>query len=164
RPVGPASPNVQQNLDELAKESFKLQLPGEAGRGGMVGRPAVAPAAAEVAPRPPERIDMSMEGRKDLLTNTLQKELEAQDLAMTSSYRGPDDPLSRAYPGSAHTKGLAFDVRAHTEDQADTAISKVRELLDARGLQLGQDYKILDEVRSPSRHATAPHVHVQFTD
>jgi hypothetical protein len=35
-----APSQMQRNLDELAQEADKLQLPGEAGRGGMVGRPA----------------------------------------------------------------------------------------------------------------------------
>lgn len=34
------SPEMQQNLDELGKVAAEHQLPGEAGRGGMVGRPA----------------------------------------------------------------------------------------------------------------------------
>src|SRR4029077_17773734 len=43
--TGPQAPSkMQQNLDELAKEAEKLTLPGEAGRGGMVGRPAAEPA------------------------------------------------------------------------------------------------------------------------
>ena len=134
---------------------------------------AEAPAAETPFDRPslgefqkgrPDTVDTSLAGRRDLLTNTLQKELAAQDLVMTSSYRDPSDPLSRANPRSAHTQGLAFDVRARTPEQADTAISKIRELLDTRGLQRGEDYRIIDEVRSPSGHATGPHVHVQFTD
>jgi hypothetical protein len=122
-----------------------------------MARPAGAPDRAEP-------VDMSMAGRKDTLINTLGKELEAQGLHMTSSYRNPSDPLSIANPGSAHTQGRAFDVRAQTPGQADTAIAAIRELLDARGLQQGRDYRIIDEVRNPSGWATGPHVHTQFTE
>jgi hypothetical protein len=83
---------------------------------------------------------------------------------MTSGYRDPTDRLSSANPRSAHIQGRAFDVRAQTPEQADTAIGKIRELLNPRGLVEGRDYVINDEVRHPAGWATGPHVHTQFTE
>jgi hypothetical protein len=137
--------------------------------GGAVIPPPAEAAAEKVPfpqPRPAaadERVDTGVRGRQNAL-ETLRKELQASDLFMTSGYRDPTNPLSQAFPQSAHAQGRAFDVRARTPEQADTAIGQIRELLNARGLQEGTDYRIIDEVRNPSRHATGPHVHTQFTE
>jgi hypothetical protein len=88
---------------------------------------------------------------------------QASGLTVTSSYRGPNDPLTLANPSSAHAQGRAFDVRARSPAEADAAIGAVREQMAARGLQEGADYTIQDEVRNPSAHATGPHVHVALT-
>jgi hypothetical protein len=96
--------------------------------------------------------------------NSAIEEARQSGLVVTSGYRSPDDPLSRANPKSAHTQGLAWDLRAHTGEDADAVMAKQRELFDKRGMQEGRDYKFIDEVRNPSGHATGPHVHVQLTD
>jgi hypothetical protein len=127
------------------------------------GAPASAAEPTTDAARPADKTDTSMAGRKEAL-DTLKKELEATGLAMTSSYRSEDDPLSIKNPNSAHTKALAFDTRAQTPAQADTAMAGIRELMNARGLVEGKDYKVLDEVRNPSAWATGPHVHTQMTE
>ena len=98
----------------------------------------------------------------DTLRSTLQKELEAQGLHMTSDYRGPGHELYR--PGSKHSDALAFDTRARTGEQADAAMGKLRELFDARGMVEGRDYKFIDEVRNPIGGITkGPHVHTTLT-
>ena len=154
----PAAPFDQPSLEEFQKGApFDQPSLAEFQKGGPFDQPSLAQFQEGKA-------DMSMAGRKATLIDTLGKELQAQGLTMTSSYRDPSDPLSIANPNSAHTKGLAFDVRAHTTEQGDAAMGKIRELLNARGLQEGTDYRIIDEVRSPSGWATAAHIHTQFTE
>jgi hypothetical protein len=146
------------------------ELLGEAGRGGMVGRPAdpydkLAEAIPLPRPRPAgaPAAESDLRSRQEAL-NTLKQELQTNDLVMTSGYRDPTNPLSRANPASAHSQGRAFDVRARTPEQADAAMNQIRGLLNPRGLVEGQDYRIIDEVRHPSGWATGPHVHTQFTE
>jgi hypothetical protein len=88
---------------------------------------------------------------------------KAQGLEVTSSFRGPNDPLTLANPNSAHAQNRAFDLRARTAADADTAIEKQRQIFASQGMVEGRDYKIIDEVRNPSAHATGPHVHVELT-
>jgi len=94
---------------------------------------------------------------------TLTGDVRRTGLTVTSGYRDPHHKLSIANPHSAHSRNLAFDVRAKNARQADEAIAKIRTQMAARGLVEGQDYKILDEVRKPSAWATGPHVHTQLT-
>ena len=42
-------------------------------------------------------------------------------------------------------------------------MGKLRELLGARGMVEGRDYKFIDEVRSPSGASQGPHVHTTLT-
>ena len=91
-------------------------------------------------------------------------EAKEAGLTVTSGYRSPSDPLSKANPKSAHTQGMAFDLRAKTEDEADTVMAKQREIFAKRGMEEGRDYRFIDEVRNPSGHATGPHVHVEMTE
>lgn len=72
---------------------------------------------------------------------------------ITSGYRSPDHPLSRANPKSWHTRSrAAVDVApipGMTFDQYINGIkAKGYGILEAR-----------DEVSNPSRHATGPHWH-----
>lgn len=97
------------------------------------------------------------------LLESVAKAAKDAGLTMTSGYRSPDHPLSVANPGSAHSRGMAFDTRAKTAEEADAAIAKIRAMMAAKGLSEGQDYKILDEVRNPSGWATGPHIHTEFT-
>ncbi len=94
-----------------------------------------------------------------------QDALEEAGLEITSGMRGANDPLTRANPNSAHSDRSrgAWDIRAKTPADADAAIGKTRATFAAKGLQEGRDYKIIDEVRNPSGHATGPHVHVELT-
>jgi hypothetical protein len=110
----------------------------------------------------PVGVDDSAEGRAAGLA-ALTGEVKATGAEITSTYRSPNHPLSRANPHSAHSRGLAFDTRARTPEQSDTAMARIRETMGGRGLKEGRDYKIIDEVRHPSHHATGPHVHTQLT-
>jgi hypothetical protein len=144
-----------------------LQQPSSPPPPGPPGSPPAAPNTGTATPPAPAqtsdvKVDDSVEGRKAGL-KAATSEMEAAGLTVTSSYRSPDDPLSKANPHSAHSQGLAFDTRAHTAEESDAAQAKIRATMAARGLQEGRDYKILDEVRHPSGWATGPHVHTQFT-
>jgi hypothetical protein len=88
---------------------------------------------------------------------------EAAGLTSTSGYRGPSHRLTKANPGSQHARARAFDLRAKTPAAAKSVIAAQKAIFDARGLKEGRDYRIINEVTNPSRHATAPHVHVEFT-
>lgn len=76
------------------------------------------------------------------------------DARVTSGYRGPNHPLSRANPRSFHTRtraavdiapiaGMTFGQAARQLAQAGYAVHR-----DSR-----------DEVSNPSSHATGPHWH-----
>jgi hypothetical protein len=166
-PLGPGMRDFVSPANEYSTFQQASPVDPYAALADAIPLPKERPEGAD-APRPPadipEQADMSMAGRKATLLGTVGKELEAQGLHMTSSYRDPSDPLSKENPRSAHSRGLAFDVRAHTAEQGDAAMSKIRELLDTRGLKEGTDYRILDEVRNPSPWATGPHIHTQFTE
>lgn len=104
-------------------------------------------------------------GMQDTLAglNALTQEAERAGLTVTSGYRDPHHHLSRANPRSQHITGRAFDVRARTAAQADEAMKKIRTMMAGRGLEYGRDYTMIDEVRRPFGHTTAPHVHTQLT-
>lgn len=92
-------------------------------------------------------------------------EMEAAGIHVTSSYRGPDDKLSRLNPGSLHIRGRAFDSRAKTVAQAEAAKAKQRAVFNAKGLVEGRDYRFISEIgRNRSKHATANHLHTEFTE
>jgi hypothetical protein len=139
------------------KASFQ---PKAAAQQQTTARPAET--SGEVGSDRPVRVDNSVEGRKAAL-QVATNEMRKAGLTITSEYRSPEHPLSRANPHSAHSQGLAFDTRAHTTAESDAAQATIRATMAARGLQEGRDYKIIDEVRHPSGWATGPHVHTQFT-
>lgn len=73
---------------------------------------------------------------------------------VTSGYRPPDHPLSRANPKSWHTRSRAAvdiaPIPGMTFDQA-------RAQLERQGYTVHRDSR--DEVNNPSSHATGPHWH-----
>ncbi len=73
---------------------------------------------------------------------------------VTSGYRGPDHPLSRANPDSHHARSKgAVDVAPIPGMTFAQYVSRIK----AAG------YKVIearDEVKNPSAHATGPHWHV----
>jgi hypothetical protein len=77
-------------------------------------------------------------------------------LEVTSDYR-------RGGGTSMHGHARALDIRAHTIREADERMATIRATYGKAGLAEGDDYNILDEVRNPSAHATARHLHVSFT-
>jgi hypothetical protein len=145
-PEGPPAP---PQIPEPPADAAAIPLPRR--------RPDEAPDRVEPA-------DMSTAGKVDTLRNTLKQELAAQDLVMTSDYRGPGHELYR--PGSQHSDALAFDTRAHTPAEADTAMNKIRELFGARGMTEGRggDYFFIDEARNPIPGITqGAHLHTTLT-
>lgn len=73
---------------------------------------------------------------------------------VTSGYRSPDDPLSRANPKSWHTRSRgAVDVAPIPGMTFEQYIGRIK----AAGYNIIQ---ARDEVKNPSRHATGPHWHV----
>jgi len=126
------------------------------------GEPPIRAEGARV-PRPAETsAELGGDDPKSNLQGVT-SEMEKAGLTVTSGYRSPQHRLSRANPHSSHSRALAFDVRARNAAQSDAAMAKIRDQMSARGLVEGRDYKILDEVRRPSGHATGPHVHTQMT-
>lgn len=72
---------------------------------------------------------------------------------ITSGYRPPDHPLSRANPKSWHTRSrAAFDIAPIPGMTFDQALQTIRKggygVIESR-----------DEVKNPSRNATGPHWH-----
>lgn len=67
----------------------------------------------------------------------------------------------RANPGSMHTKGLAGDITLRDARRSAEAAEAIRQRLRASGLT-DDDFKVMDEYRNPSRHATGGHIHTQF--
>jgi hypothetical protein len=65
-------------------------------------------------------------------------------LTVTSGYRDPSHPLSRANPQSAHTQGRAFDLRAQTGDEAD-------QVMAAKGDLPREDWKKVKTISSLMR-------------
>jgi hypothetical protein len=72
---------------------------------------------------------------------------------VTSGYRGPDHPLTKANPKSWHSRSrAAVDIAPIPGMTFDQAAAKLR----------AQGYGIIearDEVNNPSSHATGPHWH-----
>ncbi|MCJ2021060.1 hypothetical protein MKK84_27170 [Methylobacterium sp. E-065] len=67
----------------------------------------------------------------------------------------------RANPGSMHTKGLAGDITLRDARRSIEAAEAIRQRLRDAGLT-DRDFKVMDEYRSPSGHATGGHIHTQF--
>lgn len=143
----------QQALQQEASRSFMSGL-----GGGAAANPAISGLGQQAGGGAP-----SPGGGGPIASAPFTSEAQSSGLHVTSAYRGPDHPLTRANPNSPHAQGMAWDLRARTPEEADATISKQRELLTARGLVEGRDYRIIDEVRNPTRHATGPHIHVQLT-
>lgn len=76
------------------------------------------------------------------------------DARITSGYRGPDHPLSRANPRSWHARSHgAVDIAPIRGMTFDQYVNRIK--------QAG--YRIIeakDEVTNPSSHATGPHWHI----
>ncbi|MCJ2053990.1 hypothetical protein [Methylobacterium sp. J-070] len=68
----------------------------------------------------------------------------------------------RVNPGSMHTKGLAGDVTLHDQRRSAEAAEAIRQRLREAGLT-DRDFKVMDEYRNPSGHATGGHIHTQFS-
>ena len=72
---------------------------------------------------------------------------------VTSGYRGPNHPLSKANPSSYHKTPGAVDVAPIPGITFEQYVSRIRQagnkIIEAR-----------DEVKNPSKHATGPHWHV----
>jgi hypothetical protein len=82
---------------------------------------------------------------------------------VTSGYRGPNHPLTRANPSSAHAQGRAYDLRARTPEQADAAMASERERLGRLGLTENADFIFKDEVRHSVAWGRGKHLHVSLT-
>ena len=108
------------------------------------------------------KVDNSIAGRIAGIA-ALRADTEAAGMTTTSGYRDPGHRLSKAFSGSKHIQGLAFDTRAQTPEQVDAAMAKQREMFAKRGMVEGRDYTFKDEVRNPSGHATGKHLHTQLT-
>lgn len=73
---------------------------------------------------------------------------------VTSGYRGPNHPLSRANPGSFHTRThAAVDIAPIP----GMTFAQARDVLARAGYAVHRDSR--DEVTNPSAHATGPHWH-----
>ena len=72
-----------------------------------------------------------------------------------------DDFHHRVNPNSAHTKGLAFDQTLADARRSEEAVIYERKKLLAAGLS-DADFRIIDEYKHPSAHATGGHIHTQF--
>lgn len=72
---------------------------------------------------------------------------------VTSGYRGPNDPLSRANPGSYHTRTRAAVDIAPIPGMS---FAQAKRAIEAKGFKL---IEARDEVTNPSAHATGPHWH-----
>jgi hypothetical protein len=123
-------------------------LEGGSGGGGAAGdkSPHVAgspPTAAEINANLP-----GLRAARQLTTGA--------GLEVTSDFR-------RSGGTSMHGHARALDIRAHTIREADERMATIRATYGKAGLAEGDDYNILDEVRNPSAHATARHLHVSFT-
>lgn len=73
---------------------------------------------------------------------------------ITSGYRGPDHPLSKANPRSFHTRTrAAVDIAP----MPGMTFEQAKARLEAAGYYVHPDSR--DEVNNPSGHATGPHWH-----
>lgn len=69
----------------------------------------------------------------------------------------------KANPKSKHTQGLALDFSLKDSKQSSEASDFVKNQLLSSGLS-EKDFKIINEYKSPSKHATGGHIHVNFTN
>lgn len=72
-----------------------------------------------------------------------------------------DDFHHRVNPGSMHTHGLAFDQTLADARRSEEAVMYETKKLHEAGLS-DDDFKIIDEYKHPSAHATGGHIHTQF--
>ncbi len=76
------------------------------------------------------------------------------DARVTSGYRGPSDPLTKANPSSYHARGKgAVDVAPIKGMTFGQYVARIK----AAGYRV---IEARDEVKNPSAHATGPHWHV----
>jgi len=62
---------------------------------------------------------------------------------------------------SKHVEGLAFDQTIRDKSQSDAAAEYMRRKIREAGLA-DKDFRVIDEYRHPSGHATGGHIHTQF--
>lgn len=156
--------DTQGGASLLALGQKQQQLDAQKGIAGIFsGGGASSPSTVGVAPAVSPSASNAPGAGGPAASAPYAAEAQSNGLYVTSAYRGPDHPLTKANPNSAHAQGTAWDLRARTPEEADAVMTKQRGLLSARGLVEGRDYKFIDEVRNPSAHATGPHVHVQLT-
>lgn len=72
-----------------------------------------------------------------------------------------DEFHHRINPRSFHTKGLAFDQSLNDPAKSAEAADYMRAELRKAGLSDG-DYRVIDEYKNPSAHATGGHIHTEF--
>lgn len=64
---------------------------------------------------------------------------------------------------SKHTQGLAVDFTLKDQSKSDEAADYVRAMLAKSGIN-ESDFRVIDEYKHPSPHATGGHIHVQFNN
>lgn len=69
----------------------------------------------------------------------------------------------KANPRSKHTEGLAMDFSLNDAKQSSQAADYVKKQLLAAGMS-EEDFKIINEYKNPSKHATGGHIHVNFAN
>ena len=74
-----------------------------------------------------------------------------------------DEYHKHANPKSKHTKGLALDFSLKDAKQSSEASDYVKQQLSDSGLS-EKDFKIINEYKNPSKHATGGHIHVNFAN
>nr|QMP83601.1 MAG: flagellar protein [Caudoviricetes sp.] len=100
-------------------------------------------------------------------TLNLARTLQAQEknipggLNRFSSFN--DEYHKHANPKSKHTKGLALDFSLKDAKQSSEASDYVKQHLSDSGLS-EKDFKIINEYKNPSKHATGGHIHVNFAN
>ena len=74
-----------------------------------------------------------------------------------------DEYHKKANPKSKHTKGLALDFSLKDSKYSNEASDYVKRKLIDSGLS-EEDFKIINEYKNPSKHATGGHIHVNFSN
>jgi hypothetical protein len=68
-----------------------------------------------------------------------------------------------ANPRSKHTQGLAFDFTVANSSKSQEAAAQVTKMMMSKGMSPGE-FKVVDEYKNPSGHATGGHIHVEFAN
>lgn len=69
----------------------------------------------------------------------------------------------KANPKSKHTQGLAMDFSLKNAKYSSEAADYIKQKLLSSGMT-EEDFKIINEYKRPSKHATGGHIHVNFTN